>query len=338
MAAVSRINPRVSRSRARRLTSPEVKGLIYRTVHDRENPYFLLRRATAQDAELPAKALGVLVYLLSKPDGWEPTISDITTRFPDVGRDVATRIINETLTELGYARRVQEREKAGIFGKFVTEIYEQPLPENQRAALPENQGEPLPENPGAVNQGAVTAQTVENKRTAPLPENQEHRYYRDRKLQSRENTEQQQQIQTDFAAAAAAALLPLSAFDLETVKAFVMANRPHAKNPGGLAVHLTKTGEDDEEIAAWLEPQERREAERIERILRLEELIKTEDYELDANDQEFILANRHATPTFTRLAEPIEENLREFHRQLVNRDELPSYLEMEDARCTNQHT
>src|SRR5262249_35449756 len=94
------------------------------------------RRDTAQDKRLPARALGVLVYLFSKPDDWEPTVDDICKRFEDIGREQAYRIINETLIPLGYARRVCERENGRVV-QWITEIYETPDAENQQLETPD---------------------------------------------------------------------------------------------------------------------------------------------------------------------------------------------------------
>src|SRR5262245_16306786 len=110
--------------------------MIIRAVHNKTNPYFLVRRDTAQDAQLPARALGVLTYLMSKPDDWEPTIEDICKRFSDIGREQAYRIINETLIPLGYAKRVCERENGRVV-RWITEIYETPVTENQQLETPD---------------------------------------------------------------------------------------------------------------------------------------------------------------------------------------------------------
>lgn len=110
--------------------------MIIRAVHNKQNPYCMLLRDTLQDSRLPARALGILVYLMSKPDDWEPAIEDICRRFKDVGREQAYRIINETLIPLGYARRVCEKQ-GGRFLRWVTEIYESPVTENQHVDEPD---------------------------------------------------------------------------------------------------------------------------------------------------------------------------------------------------------
>lgn len=113
--------------------------MIIRAVHNRNNPYFMVRRATAQDKGLTARALGVLTYLFSKPDSWEPCVEDICRRFKDVGQKQAYKIINEIFIPLRYARRVQERSGGRIIG-WVTEIYEAPVGENCQLDEPEPDG------------------------------------------------------------------------------------------------------------------------------------------------------------------------------------------------------
>ena len=110
--------------------------MIIRAIHNKTNPYFMVRRDTAQDKRLPARALGVLLYLMSKPDDWQPTVDDICNRFEDIGREQAYRIINETLIPLGYAKRVCERENGRVV-RWITEIYETPDAENQHVDAPD---------------------------------------------------------------------------------------------------------------------------------------------------------------------------------------------------------
>lgn len=119
--------------------------MIVRATHNRNNPFFQMLRATAQDENLTARALGVLAYLLSKPDDWEPTIDDICRRFSDVGRSQAYQIINEIFIPLRYARRTEERSK-GRFVRWLTSIFESPFAENQELV------EPDVEKPDAANQ------------------------------------------------------------------------------------------------------------------------------------------------------------------------------------------
>lgn len=71
---------------------------IVRANHSTENPYFLMARATAQDASLSFEARGLLAYLLSKPDDWKLTIKDLEQQ---CGEKRVYRILQE-LRAAGY--------------------------------------------------------------------------------------------------------------------------------------------------------------------------------------------------------------------------------------------
>lgn len=124
-----------------------------------------MRRETAQDIRLSSQALGLLAYLMSKPDTWEPTVADIRRRFSDIGRNKAYEIINEELIPHGYARRVRETTEDGKVAKWITEIYEAPLPQNRELEAPDTEfreEEPVPES-----------RDVEASSRKPVPENRE---------------------------------------------------------------------------------------------------------------------------------------------------------------------
>lgn len=50
---------------------------IHRAKHDTENPYYIASRDTAQDKLISYDALGMLNYILSKPDDWVVQPSDL---------------------------------------------------------------------------------------------------------------------------------------------------------------------------------------------------------------------------------------------------------------------
>lgn len=275
--------------------------MIIRAVHNRENPYFLVLRATAQDINLSARALGVLVYLMSKPDSWEPSISDICSRFSDIGRDQAYKIINEVFVPLRYARRVQERQK-GKVSRWVTEIYEAPLPEDQEVEITENQ-----ENP----EGREFTENQEESEGSPLPENQEvepvpdYHFLKTRnidinriintELLQEENTEQQQQAGSERSERTAAAAATdfqephLSRFPFSSVENFVKATKRHSTNPGGLARKLWRTGEEDGQIAEFFD--EREEREQLEEQIRDAAIETASDFDMGAWIDELIANN-----------------------------------------------
>lgn len=76
---------------------------IERAEHSSENPYFLHTRKSAQDRDrLSYEAIGMLSYLLSKPDGWKIIVEDLKT--DKCGRDKVYRIFRE-LKAAGYLKR-----------------------------------------------------------------------------------------------------------------------------------------------------------------------------------------------------------------------------------------
>lgn len=125
---------------------------IFRSVHDRENPYFQMRRDTAQNRSLSFMARGALAYLLSKPDGWRCTLKDLMAE-GDIGRDRAYGIMDE-LKDAGHLEQVEERDENGHF-QYINNIYETPRP--------------LPEKPHTANPVPGNPHTVE-----PLTVNQHH--------------------------------------------------------------------------------------------------------------------------------------------------------------------
>lgn len=57
--------------------------MIYRVHHNKDNPYFMLNRAAVNDEQLSFKAVGILTYLLSKPDTWTIQEEDLIKRHTD---------------------------------------------------------------------------------------------------------------------------------------------------------------------------------------------------------------------------------------------------------------
>jgi|SRR6185436_4417214 len=110
-----------------------------------ESPYTHIANDLLNDASLSAEALGVLVYLLSKPANWRVMPAELGKRF-SCGRDRIYRILNE-LAAAGYARREQSRVD-GSFGdvKYIISSRKRPLTENTDTA-----DLPLPQTPRPEN-------------------------------------------------------------------------------------------------------------------------------------------------------------------------------------------
>lgn len=220
--------------------------MIIRANHSAQERFFLFRRATAQDQRLSARSLGVLTFLLSKPDGWELSITQLRNHFADLGRDSAYAVVKEFIQN-GYARRVQERSPDGAMGRVRIDVYEMPLTVIQEAV------EPLPGLPEAVQPLPGLPDTAEPLPGLPDTANQEH--IRNRAPQETEPKEKQSGSSKDAAAA--------SRFTYEQIRDFVIATKFHAKNPGGLAKLIWMTGDEDDQVSTWLKREEFKKTSRL---------------------------------------------------------------------------
>lgn len=95
------------------------------------------------DSRLSAEAVGVALYLLSKPPEWVVRLRDLQGRF-QCGRDRVRRIIQE-LERAGYLVRVMARAE-GKFAKVDFEVFDVPQTDNPQ---------PGTENPATVNPATV---------------------------------------------------------------------------------------------------------------------------------------------------------------------------------------
>lgn len=126
------------------------------------------------DERMHLKALGLFVYMWSKPDDWQFYISEIATHFKD-GESAVSSAMKE-LMELGYLKRTQNR-KEGKFSTYDYVLQEIPKPENHgsvpKGDLPKPEKpkseKPIPENQGLLitdNTNTNNSNTDINKHSA----------------------------------------------------------------------------------------------------------------------------------------------------------------------------
>lgn len=116
------------------------ESLIIRT-NSREN-FTVIPNEMANDTRIGADALGLLVYLITKPNDWKVRINELRNRF-DMGKDKTYRIL-ATLEQYGYVTRESVREE----GKFAETRYivrDVPCPDFSEPVKPE------PSQPDAKN-------------------------------------------------------------------------------------------------------------------------------------------------------------------------------------------
>jgi predicted transcriptional regulator len=76
---------------------------IVRVTHDKENPFVVLSKSTVKDNSLSWDMLGLLVYLLAKPDNWQVRVDHLAA---ERGQHPATiyRLLRK-LRDAGFVRR-----------------------------------------------------------------------------------------------------------------------------------------------------------------------------------------------------------------------------------------
>ena len=150
---------------------------IIRAPRGKEHPYFMHRRATAQDRALSFEARGVVAYLLSKPDDWTIALTDLMAE-GGIGRDKARRILNE-LAEAGYLKQQQQHGDGGKFEAVVYVLHEEPQPvtENPSAVSPVTEkpltAEPLTAEPSTVNPHHTYKEILQNTESLQITESTE---------------------------------------------------------------------------------------------------------------------------------------------------------------------
>lgn len=140
--------------------------------------YTVIPNAIFADERLNPDHLGVLCYLLSRPDDWAVRQTQLAARFK-VGKDKMQGIVR-SLIEAGYIIRVQNRStETKTFGEYEYHVYDTP----QGTGEPANSNEPLPENPATAGTSAnrppkakthrpkVVKPTAEPLPEKPWPEN-----------------------------------------------------------------------------------------------------------------------------------------------------------------------
>lgn len=128
---------------------------IYRTAHDKDNPYVCINRDLAQSDTLSFAALGMLTYILSKPDDWQITLTDLA-RANKSGRDAARAILDE-LIEAGYiSKSKSQRRVSGRFSNYQYTVWEKP------STVTPSTGQPSTENPTVQSKESQSTEKQNN--------------------------------------------------------------------------------------------------------------------------------------------------------------------------------
>lgn len=126
--------------------------------------FTVVDNALIESRVLPYRALGVIAYLLSRPDGWETDSDDLARGADDVtdqreGRD-AVRTALRQLEAAGYLSRQRVQDKTTGRWSIVTAVNDRPAPRNPSPVpAPRN---PTPGNPAAGKLGDKNPSTDPN--------------------------------------------------------------------------------------------------------------------------------------------------------------------------------
>lgn len=98
--------------------------MIIRVQKDSINPYVVINKGFVNDVRLSAKAKGILLYLLSKPDNWRVYENDIANHMKDGKKSIRAGI--QELIEHAYMEKAQLRTVGGKFDGYNYDVYETP--------------------------------------------------------------------------------------------------------------------------------------------------------------------------------------------------------------------
>ena len=96
---------------------------IYRVVKSANNPYVMIDRRPIDNPKMSWKAKGMLTYLMSRPDGWEVSVTDLINHATD--GEASTRAGLKELKEAGHMKYTNMRNKGRITG-WLIEVFEIP--------------------------------------------------------------------------------------------------------------------------------------------------------------------------------------------------------------------
>lgn len=119
---------------------------IIRVASRKDSPYFLMARASAQDTSLSLAAVGLLTYLLSKPDNWQIRVTQLRREWK-LGRDKMYALIKELRT-LGYITGHSKQQVNGTWQWEPYYVHETPYTENQDTVT---QQRPCADNTEIIN-------------------------------------------------------------------------------------------------------------------------------------------------------------------------------------------
>lgn len=95
----------------------------FRTIKE-SGDFVIVHKTFVFDQRLSAKAKGILLYFLSRPDDWQIYTSEVVKHMSDGQKSINNGI--KELIECGYVHRKQKRSESGVFNGYEYLVYEKP--------------------------------------------------------------------------------------------------------------------------------------------------------------------------------------------------------------------
>lgn len=95
----------------------------FRTIKERGD-FVTVNKMFIFDERLSAKAKGILLYFLSRPDDWQIYTSEVVKHMNDGQKSINNGI--KELMECKYVHRIQKRKDSGVFSGYEYYVYERP--------------------------------------------------------------------------------------------------------------------------------------------------------------------------------------------------------------------
>ncbi len=93
-------------------------------------PFTMIDNGIINDSALSMKAKGILMYLLSKPEGWQVYEKDIKNHCTDGRESIKSGIVE--LINRGYMQRENRRSEDGTFAGYTYAVYDEPIAEPEQ--------------------------------------------------------------------------------------------------------------------------------------------------------------------------------------------------------------
>ncbi|MCY1565543.1 helix-turn-helix domain-containing protein [Staphylococcus pettenkoferi] len=95
----------------------------FRTIKERGD-FVTVNKMFIFDERLSAKAKGILLYFLSRPNDWQIYTSEVVKHMNDGQKSINNGI--KELMECKYVHRIQKRKDSGVFSGYEYHVYERP--------------------------------------------------------------------------------------------------------------------------------------------------------------------------------------------------------------------